>query len=156
MNKQAYKIEHVLKEKGVYVGPTAGYSMYPMLKDRRDTIIIRPKTQRLQPLDVALYTANGKYVLHRVIQTVDGGYVIRGDNCYADEFVPEEDVFGVLTEFYRKDKHIVCTDKKYLRYAKKIVDNYPQRKTRYFRKMKFRNCVKKCLQCFGFRKNKKS
>ena len=156
MDTQIYKIEEILKEKGVFVGPTAGYSMYPMLKDRRDTIIVRLKAERLKRLDVALYMANGKYVLHRVIQPVDGGYIIRGDNCYADEFVPEDVVFGVLTEFYRKNKHILCTDKKYLRYSETTVTNYPQRKARYFRKIKFRNRVKKILQFFGFRKNKKS
>lgn len=156
MDTHIYKIEEILKEKGVFVGPTVGYSMYPMLKDCRDTIIVRPKTERLKRLDVALYIVNGKYVLHRVIEPVDGGYCIRGDNCYADEFVPEDVVFGVLTEFYRKNKHILCTDKKYLRYAEKIVTNYPQRKARYLRKIKARNRLKKFLQFLGFRKNKKS
>ena len=87
---------------------------------------------------------------------MDGGYIIRGDNCYVDEFVPEDDVFGVLTEFYRKNKHVVCTDKKYLRYAEKIVTHYPKRKARYLCKMKTRKRIKKYLQFFGFRKNKKS
>ena len=156
MDKQAYKIEEIIKEKGVYVGTTAGYSMYPMLKDRRDTIVVRPKTERLKRLDVALYVSEGRYVLHRVLDTVEDGYIIRGDNCYADEYVKEEDVFGVLTEFYRKNKHYLCTDKKYLRYAEKCVRTYPQRKKRFFRKMKFRKFVKNCLIGLGFRKNKKS
>ena len=41
------KIEDVLKEKGVYIGPTVGVSMLPMLKNRRDTIVVKPKTERL-------------------------------------------------------------------------------------------------------------
>ena len=67
-------------------------------------------------------------MLHRVIEVKDGGYVIRGDNCYGDEAVREGDVLGVLTEFFRKDKHVFCTDKKYLRYAKRRVKLYPARR----------------------------
>ena len=52
MDTKIYKIEDILKEKGVFVGPTVGFSMYPMLKDRRDTIIVRPKTQRLKRFPV--------------------------------------------------------------------------------------------------------
>ena len=122
------KIETVLQENGVYVGPTVGVSMLPMLKNRRDTIVVRPKTERLKRLDVALYRRGDSYVLHRVIEPIDGGYIIRGDNTYSDEHIPEEWVFGVLTEFFRKDKHIYCTDEKYLRYAEKRVKSYKVRR----------------------------
>ncbi len=122
------KIEDVLQEKGVYIGPTVGVSMLPMLKNRRDTIVVKPKTERLKRLDVALYKRGEAYVLHRVLEAVDGGYIIRGDNCYADENVPEEAVIGVLTEFFRKDKHYYCTDKKYIRYAKRRVGTYKLRR----------------------------
>lgn len=83
-------------------------------------------------------------MLHRVIEVKDGGYVIRGDNCYGDEAVREGDVLGVLTEFFRKDKHVFCTDKKYLRYAKRRVKLYPAR--RFFARVKGRlkNVVKAC------------
>ena len=131
---QRYKIEEVLQEKGVYVGPTVGVSMLPMLKNRRDTIIVRPKTQRLQPLDVALYKRGDDYILHRVLSVTDNGYIIRGDNCYADEIVPEGDVIGVLTEFFRKDKHVLCTDEKYLKYVKKRLKTYKTR--RFFVRIK--------------------
>ena len=121
-------IEQVLEETGVYVGPTVGVSMLPMLKNRRDSIIVSKKTERLKPLDVALYRRGNDYVLHRVLKPVDGAYIIRGDNCYSDEYILEEQVIGVLTEFYRKDKHYYCTDEKYLRYAMRRVNNYPIRR----------------------------
>ena len=114
----------MLEKTGVFIGPTVGVSMLPMLKNRRDTIVVRPKTERLKPLDVALYRRGDAYVLHRVIEPIDGGYLIRGDNTYSDEYIPESDVFGVLSEFFRKDKHYVCTDKKYLKYAKRRVKMY--------------------------------
>ena len=128
------KIEDVLKEKGVYMGPTVGVSMLPMLKNRRDTIVVKPKTERLKRLDVALYKRGEDYILHRVLGAVDGGYIIRGDNCYADENVPEDAVIGILTEFFRKDKHILCTDKKYIRYAEKRLKTYKFR--RFFVRIK--------------------
>lgn len=121
-------IEEVLEKSGKYVGPTVGVSMLPMLKNRRDSVIIFPKTERLKPLDVALYKRGNDYVLHRVLEVKEWGYIIRGDNCYADENIPEDWVIGVLKEFYRKDKHVLCTDKKYLRYAKRRVKTYPVRR----------------------------
>lgn len=123
-----------MREKGVYVGPTAGVSMLPMLKNRRDTIVVRAKTERLQPLDVALYKRGEEYVLHRVLSVTETGYIIRGDNCYTDENVPESAVIGVLTEFYRKNKHVLCTDEKYLKYVKKRLKTYKIR--RFFIRVK--------------------
>ncbi len=143
MEIECYKIEDALKEKGVYVGPTVGTSMYPMLKDRQDTIVVRPKTERLKRLDVALYRRGERYIMHRVIEPILGGYYIRGDNCYYNEFIKEEDVFGVLTEFFHENKHCFCTDKKYLKYAKKRVKNYKTRLFFHKVKMKFRGIIKR-------------
>lgn len=152
METEKLKIEEILAEQGVYVGPTVGVSMLPMLKNRRDTIVVKPKTERLKRLDVALYRRGNDYVLHRVLAPIDGGYLIRGDNCYADERIPEEDVFGVLTEFFRKDKHIYCTDKKYLRYAEKRLKTYKTRRFFVRMKGKIKGGLKKILKLFGIKK----
>ena len=145
-NSKKMTIEQVLLETGKYVGPTVGVSMLPMLKNRRDSIVVVKKTARLKPLDVALYKRGNDYVLHRVLQPIDGGYIIRGDNCYADENVPEDLVIGVLSEFYRKDKHYFCTDESYLRYAKFRVKNYPIRRLFFRVKQKVRAIVKRVLK----------
>ena len=47
-------IEDALNEKGVYVSTTSGVSMYPMLRNRRDTIIVKPPTAPLKKYDVPL------------------------------------------------------------------------------------------------------
>ena len=146
------KIEDVLLSQGQYIGPTVGVSMLPMLKNRRDTIVVARKTERLKPLDVALYRRGPQYVLHRVLQVTDTGYIIRGDNCYADEIVPEEAVIGVLTEFFRKDKHYFCTDKKYLKYAEKRVKRYKIRRFFVRIKMKIKGGIKKVLRLLGIKK----
>ena len=152
MEQEKLKIEDVLRLQGKYVGPTVGVSMLPMLKNRRDTIIVVPKTERLKPLDVALYKRGDAYVLHRVLDTVDGGYIIRGDNCYVNENVPEQAVFGVLTEFYRKDKHILCTDEKYLRYVHRRLKMYKFRRFFVRIKWKIKSVCKKILRAFGWKK----
>ena len=74
---QKHKIEDVLNEKGLYVGPTVGVSMLPMLKNRRDTIIVRPKTGRL-PVNQALRVmfASG------VLPTSVGYYIIYGNKLH--------------------------------------------------------------------------
>lgn len=140
------KIEDVLEERGVYIGPTVGVSMLPLLKNRRDTIVVKKKTERLKRLDVALYKRGNDYVLHRVLMPIDGAYIIRGDNCYSDEFIPEENVIGVLTEFFRKGKHVYCTDKKYIRYAERRVRNYKVRRFFVLLKMKIKAIIKKILR----------
>ena len=145
METQKLNIEQILEEQGVYIGPTVGVSMLPMLKNRRDTIVVKPKTQRLQRLDVALYRRGNDYVLHRVLAQIEGGYLIRGDNCYSDEHIPEGDVFGVLTEFFRKDKHVFCTDKKYLAYAERRLKTYKTR--RFFMRIKWK--IKGALRRVG-------
>ena len=152
MEREKLKIEDAVAEQGVYIGPTVGVSMLPMLKNRRDTIVVKPKTERLKRLDVALYKRGDDYVLHRVLAPVEGGYIIRGDNWYADENVPEEAVFGVLTEFFRKDKHILCTDKKYLRYAERRVKTYRFRRFFVRIKWKIKGAIKKILRVFGIKK----
>ncbi len=147
-----FTIEEILAVKGKYIGPTVGISMEPMLKQRRDTIVVEKKSERLKRLDVALYKCGDGYVLHRVIQPIEGGYIIRGDNCYADEIVPENAVIGVLTEFFRKNKHVYCTDKKYLAYAERRLKRYKFRRFFVQIKIKFKSLVKKILQVFGIKK----
>lgn len=150
--QEKQKIEEVLSQKGKYIGPTVGVSMLPMLKNRRDTIVVLPKTQRLKPLDVALYKRGDAYVLHRVLSVTETGYIIRGDNCYSDENVPETAVIGVLSEFFRKDKHYFCDDKKYLRYVRKRLKTYKIRRFFVMLKAKCKNAAKKILRVFGIKK----
>lgn len=122
------KIEELLKSDGRYLSTTHGVSMLPMLKSGRDVIVVLPKTERLKPYDVALYRRGESYVLHRVIRVTDSGYIIRGDNTYADEIVPENAVIGVLSEYFSKKRAVKVTDKAYLRYSRRVVRLYPLRK----------------------------
>lgn len=120
------RIEQVLNVEHLFVSTTVGISMWPMLRNRRDTIIVRPVPagKRLSVGDVALYkvmnaslNASGgpKYVLHRVIGVRDGWYAIRGDNCLLTEHVRDDQILGRLEEFYRGSRHIECSSSRWYR-----------------------------------------
>ncbi len=119
--------EELLARDGVLVYKTRGVSMRPMLTQNRDLVAIRVPDGRLKPLDVALYKRGEAYVLHRVIEVRDGYYLIRGDNTYALEKVPESAVIGVLTGFNRNGKEIDAQDGAYRFYARCWNALYPAR-----------------------------
>ena len=112
-------IEGQLSEQGVYVSTTVGWSMWPMLRNRRDRIVVMPVgDQPLKKHDLPLYKRpDGKYILHRILEVKDGHYVIRGDNTFQREYVPYEWVLGYVSEFYRKDRHINSNSKAYRFYV---------------------------------------
>ena len=117
--KQEVSIEEALKRDGLLVCTTAGWSMYPMLRDRRDTIIVKPAKERLNKYDVALYKRGGRYVLHRVIRVLPDSYVICGDNSLQKEKgIRDEQILGVLTGFYRGKKRINMEGMAYRLYSR--------------------------------------
>lgn len=123
-------IEQILKQEGVFVSTTSGVSMEPLFRHRRDTIIIRPVTGRLKKYDVPLYRRGKDYVLHRIIKVLPDSYVILGDNCVAKEHgITDDQIVGVLTEFYRKDKHVTVNNFWYRLYARLWCASYPLRMT---------------------------
>lgn len=101
------KIEKIIEEYGFYISTSFGMSMYPMLRDRKDTIIIRKKDTRYEKYDVVLYKRNGKYILHRIIKVLEYGYIIRGDNCYWNEYdIDDKKIIGYLDECYRGETKV--------------------------------------------------
>mgnify|MGYP003390930927 CR=1 FL=1 len=112
------KIEDVLGEEGIFVSTMSGYSMYPMLRNRRDTIVVKTYEGRLKKFDVPLYKQGSRYILHRIIEVRPESYVIRGDNCEQKEYgITDEHILGVLVGFYRDDKQIDMNGWKYKLYV---------------------------------------
>lgn len=113
------RIEDVLKEDGMFVGTTVGSSMYPMLRNRRDTIIVMPYEGRLKKYDVPLYKRGSSYILHRIVEVRPDSYVICGDNCDQKEYgITDEQILGVLTGFYRGAKQVQMDSWKYKLYVR--------------------------------------
>ncbi len=120
--------EELLRRDGKLIYKTKGVSMLPMLRQNRDLVIIEPPEGRLRPKDVALYRRGKNYVLHRVISAEKGYYLIRGDNTYALEKVPDRAILGVLTGFVRKGRQHRVTDRGYLLYVHVWCAIYPLRR----------------------------
>lgn len=119
-------IETILQNDGIFVSTTSGVSMYPMLRDRRDTIIVKKTQERLKKYDVALYKRGDSYVLHRVIKVLPDSYIIRGDNCLAKEYgITDATVLGVLYGFYRGDREKSMKSFGYKLYSRLIVALHP-------------------------------
>lgn len=127
------KVDYVseLVKNGVIAFVPKGNSMWPTLKSRKQSVIVKTKTERLSPMDVALYKRDcGTNVLHRVIKTVEGGYIMCGDSQFVLEKVAEENVFGVMTAFYRGKRCIEVTDQDYVESVKRLYANEKRRKLR--------------------------
>lgn len=124
-------IEELLAQKGEVITSTAGLSMYPMLRNRRDMVVIKKPCRELSRNDVPLYRMkSGKLVLHRILSVKGDKYIIRGDNLYAKEIVDKNQIIGVLSSFYRDGKFYDCeTNKIYKLYVVLMRLTYPLRFT---------------------------
>lgn len=91
-------LEEELRSGKTCVSTTVGDSMEPMLRNRRDTIIIEPVHGRLKRYDLPLYRRpDGKYVLHRILHVKKEGYIICGDQSAGGKrMLPEEWILGVV------------------------------------------------------------
>ncbi len=123
-------IESVLLEKGEIITSTAGTSMYPMLRNKRDMVVIKKVDGPFKKHDVPVYRLkSGKIVMHRILKVTKDGYIIRGDNLYKNELdITDNNIIGVLKAFYRNGKYYdVETSKKYKLYVLWVRISYPVR-----------------------------
>jgi len=143
--KNDYKKQ--LEKNSVIAFVPGGDSMWPTLKDRSQSVVIKKKTERLKKFDVALFMRDGvKYVLHRVIDVLPDGYVFLGDSQVNPEKVEEENVIGVMIGFNRGKKYIDVENEKYKKEVEKLFGNDKRRKRKvrmfYIRKG-IKNRIKK-------------
>jgi hypothetical protein len=116
-NTPEMRIEELIA-KGYLLLTPQGSSMWPMIRYGRDSVQVAPKTQRLQRFDVPVYRRkSGQVVFHRILKAVEGGYLICGDNQSVKEFVREEQILGVMTAYYRGEKRIELTARRYRFYV---------------------------------------
>lgn len=125
MNKSTF--EQVLQEHGQLVYTNVGDSMWPLLHEGRDLMIIEKKPEgRMKKYDAILYKRPcGKYIMHRILKVRKNDYVLCGDNRWQREFGVQDDwVLGVLTAVVRKGKRISVTSFKYRLYVHIWCDFY--------------------------------
>ena len=83
----------------------SGCSMYPMLRDRMDTVVLREDPD-LRRGDLILFRReNGSFVLHRIVRVQNADcWIVCGDNQHEPEVVTRTQVLAKMTEFVRKGK----------------------------------------------------
>lgn len=110
MTEEYKGLEQIIADEGKVVTTTVGISMRPMLRARRDTVVISKPEGKRRVGDVVLYRLkSGKCVLHRIIAIKGDEYVIRGDSLINKETgITDKDIFGVLVGFYRGNRYIDC------------------------------------------------
>ncbi len=110
---------------------TRGVSMRPLLRTAETHVHIRPIEGAEAYLDrgIVLYVrASGQLVLHRLIRREGDIYYMRGDNTYGLEPVRREQIIGVVDRIWRKGRYLeVATDRRYRRYVRRRLWNYPLR-----------------------------
>lgn len=107
-----------LNKYGHHVTRVKGVSMLPFLRQGKDTVQIAKGVPKKG--EIALYECpDGKTcVLHRVIAVKGETFIFRGDNCIAKEYVPAQEVLGVLERVWRDGKEIeLKSDKGYKAYS---------------------------------------
>ena len=93
--------------------------MRPLFRTNRDMVILKRPEAEPRKFDVVLYkVSSGRYVLHRIVKVTSDKFIIRGDNTFTLEYVPKDEVLGVLTEFNRKGKRVSADNKLYVLYSR--------------------------------------
>ena len=95
-----------------------GVSMLPMLRQDIDSVWIEPIRKPLKKYDLPLYRRdNGKYILHRIIQTGET-FVCIGDNQFQLEpGIRPDQMIAVVTAFYRGERKHLVTEPTYRLYC---------------------------------------
>lgn len=136
--------EEMIATHGYVAYTCVGVSMMPLLRERKDIVVIQPQKERPKKYDVLLYKRDGQYILHRVLKVLpNGGYLIAGDhNTFVERDITDEMILGKMTRIIRGGKSIYPTDWKYRLYVHLWVDFYPIRVTILFGKAVFRALIR--------------
>lgn len=121
-NEKFSSFERELDESGKLIFTNVGVSMLPLLREKRDVMVITKLSENPKKLQAVLFRRNGvegrgKYVLHRIVKIrKDGKFFIVGDNCTDGEIVDKNDILGVLSAVIRDGKQIDFKGLKYRLY----------------------------------------
>lgn len=107
MNKKLNSFEHILREKGILLYTNQGTSMWPLIKEGKDVLVITNDVSQIKKGDIILTKRpSGRYLLHRVIRICKNGtFVICGDNSYkCDKNITKTEILGKLSSIIRNGK----------------------------------------------------
>ena len=151
--KKTTTFEEILEKDGYLVYTTVGWSMMPLLRQRKDIVKIRARKspeERFKKYDVVLYKRGPKYVLHRIIKVRPDDYVIVGDHNIRKEYgITDARILGVMTQVIRDGKEITPDNLKYRLYVHLWCDFYPVRAMILWGKLQARRVVRKLRRILG-------
>lgn len=130
-------IEDAFQKNTTFKIPITGTSMNPLLIAGRDYVLIKKPQFPLEIGDIPLYRRDtGAFVLHRVVDINEDGYVMCGDNQFLlEKGITDKHIIGVVSSICRDDKLFDVDDSEYIKYKNKYVKNvkkrYPIRRLRY-------------------------
>ncbi|MDO5124941.1 MAG: S24/S26 family peptidase [Ruminococcus sp.] len=101
-------IRLILESGGEFRIYPRGTSMLPLLRQERDSVVLKKPDGKLKKNDIAFYLRdNGQYVLHRVISVGENSYVMCGDNqLQLEKGINDEHIIGIVCLISRKGKDI--------------------------------------------------
>ena len=111
-------IAPIISQGGTVKIKVTGYSMYPLVSSRRDSVLLG-KCGKLKIGDVPLFQReDGSFVLHRIVGKKNGAYVLMGDYETKKEYpVYPDRIVAVAKGFYRKDSFWSCESFRYKLYS---------------------------------------
>lgn len=105
-------VEEVLDSGMEAIFAVAGFSMWPLICSRRDSVLVKPVSgDSLKKRDIVLLrTADGCYLLHRVIRLFEHGFETAGDGNVNEDGVvfPYACLLARVTKVYRPHTTINC------------------------------------------------
>ena len=118
--------EQELSKNGRLIFTNVGDSMWPLIIEGRDLIIIEKCDLPLKKYDIPLYKRDsGQYVLHRILKVKKGGYVLCGDNRATREYgICDRHILGKLTGIIRNGRQVNLIVVKYKIYTHLWCDFY--------------------------------
>ncbi len=153
--KSKNKVKSILEKQEVCAFAPNGVSMWPFIKNHKNTVLISSINREIQIYDVIFYQLdNGREILHRVLGRMGEDFLVCGDGLLEFEVVKKDSVFGIMNGFYKGKKFIDARDEKYLKKVSNWYDN-PKRRHRKIKRFTFILKVKNKLKLiFKIGKNK--
>ena len=124
-------LEDFLNKTGYLAYTVRGFSMMPLLRQKKDIVMLRRKgEERCGKYDVVLYRSPDRshFILHRVLKVRPDDYVIAGDNnAFLEYGITDDQILGVMTSIRRNGKDITMDNTLYRLYVHLWCDCYPVR-----------------------------
>ncbi len=130
-------VEEAFNRNTTFKIPVTGTSMNPLLYEKRDFVLIEKPVFPLEIGDIPLYRRDdGRFVLHRIVDIDEKGYVMCGDNQFIlEQGVTDKNIIGVVCEMNINGKKVAIDDPEYIKHKEKYIKNaynrYPLRRLRY-------------------------